>query len=429
MDIEISHSNQYNSGFVISLGGYLLSETRSSVIIDKHDKGVRVNKLPSPSTLKTIIVSSAHAMHDTYSGFIAPLLPFLIDRLSLLKAEAGLFILVYQGISILQPVIGHISDSKDLRKFALVAPAITAVFISLLGTAPTFPVALLYCLIAGISSSTLHAILPALVSGLSGENVGKGMSIWMIGGELGVMLGPILVTAIITTFSIEATPWLMLGGIFVSIALSYLLKDLKYQKSSAKLQAKIPIKDIMAILLPLAGISAMRSLLRSSSILYLPVFLLENGATVWFAGISLSIVQGIGMIGTIFGGYLSDRLGNRITIILSLTISALSMLAFSTTNGIIQIAFMSILSISTLMMMPVGMAIVQRNFPENRSLANGLYLAMLFGINALAGVLTGFMYDQIGGQQTFYWSGWAAFLGIPFIFLLPREVKLHDNNL
>ena len=81
------------------------------------------------------------------------------------------------------------------------------------------------------------------------------------------------------------------------------------------------------------------------------------------------------------------------------------------------------------MVFPVKMTIVQRNFPENRSLANGLYLAMLFGINALAGVLTGFMYDQIGGQQTFYWSGWAAFLGIPFIFLLPREVKLHDNNL
>lgn len=405
-----------------------MAGTRSSVIQKKQVERERIRKFPSSSTLKTIIVSSAHAMHDTYSGFIAPLLPFLIDRLSLLKAEAGLFVLVYQGVSILQPIIGHIGDRKDLRKFALVAPAVTAVFLSLLGTAPTFPVALLYCLIAGISSSTLHAILPALVSGLSGENVGKGMSIWMVGGELGVMLGPIFVTAIITTFSIEATPWLMLGGIFISFALSYLLKDFTYQKSSAKQQAKIPVKDLMAILLPLAGISAMRSILRSSSILYLPVFLIEEGSSVWFAGISLSIVQGIGLIGTILGGFLSDRLGNRITMILSLSLSALSMLAFSSSHGIIQIAFMSILSISTLMMMPVGMAIVQRSFPENRSLANGLYLALLFGINAIAGVVTGFMYDQIGGQQTFYWSGWAAFLGIPLIFLLPREEKLRNNN-
>ena len=104
------------------------------------------------------------------------------------------------------------------------------------------------------------------------------------------------------------------------------------------------------------------------------------------------------------------------------------MLAFSTTNGIIQIVFLSILSISTLMMMPVGMAIVQQSFPENRSLANGIYLASLFGLNALSSVLTGYMYDQIGGQQTFYWSGWVAFLGLPLIFLLPHEDKLPNNN-
>ena len=37
-------------------------------------------------TLKTLVVSSAHVMHDTYAGFIAPLLPYLIERLSLLKS-------------------------------------------------------------------------------------------------------------------------------------------------------------------------------------------------------------------------------------------------------------------------------------------------------------------------------------------------------
>ena len=404
-----------------------MTRTQSSYVPKTRDKGKRIIHIPPSSTLRTIIISSAHMTHDTYSGFIAPLLPFLIKRLSLLKAEAGLFILVYQGVSVLQPVIGHIGDRINLRKYALVAPAVTAVFISLLGTAPTFSVALLYCLIAGISSATLHAILPALVSGLSGDNVGKGMSIWMVGGQLGIMLGPILITAVVATFSMQATPWLMLGGIIVSVVLSFLLKDLPYYNSSAKQGAKIPVKNLAAILLPMAGIVAMRSLLRTSSQLYLPVFLIENGASIWFAGISLSIVQGIGIIGTILGGFLSDRVGYRITMILSLTLSALAMLAFSTSHGFAQIAFLSILSLSSLMVLPIAIAVVHRSFPENRSLANGLYLALLFAINAVAGVVTGFMYDQIGGQQTFFWSGWIAFLGIPFIFLLPREEKLRDN--
>jgi len=113
--------------------------------------------------------------------------------------------------------------------------------------------------------------------------------------------------------------------------------------------------------------------------------------------------------------------------ILSLVLSALAMLAFSSSQGLTQIAFMSLLSVSSLMVLPVAMAVVHRSFPENRSLANGLYLALLFGINALSGVVTGYMYDQIGGQQTFFWSGVIAFFGLPFIFLLPREKKLRNN--
>jgi FSR family fosmidomycin resistance protein-like MFS transporter len=380
-------------------------------------------KSPSSSTIKTIIVSAAHATHDTYSGFIAPLLPFLIERLSLLKAEAGLFILFFQGTSILQPIIGHIGDRTNLRKFALIAPAVTGIFLSLLGTAPSLSVALLYCLIAGISSSILHATLPALVSSFSGENVGKGMSIWMIGGELGVMLGPILITAVVTTFSMQATPWLMIGGFIVSILLSFLLKDLPYHNSISLQKEKIPLKDLAAILLPITGITVMRSILRTCSVLYLPVFLMENGASIWIAGISLTIAQGIGLIGTMSGGFLNDRLGYKITMILSIVVSAVAMIFFSRSQGFAQILILGILSISSLMILPVGMAIVQKSFPKNRSLANGLYLALLFGTNALAGVATGAMYDQIGGQQTFFWSGIITLFGLPFVFLLPGETK------
>ena len=360
-------------------------------------------------------------MHDTYSGFIAPLLPFLIERLSLLKAEAGLFTLFFQGASILQPIIGHIGDRKNLRKFALVAPAITGIFLSLLGTAPTFSIGLIYCLIAGISSSTLHAILPPVVSSFSGKNVGKGMSIWMVGGELGVMLGPILITAVVTIFSMEATPWLMIGGFVISILLSFLLKDLPYHNAAIEKEEKVPLKALAVILLPIAGITIMRSFLRSATLLYLPVYLIENGASVWFAGIAFSISKGIGLIGTVSGGMLNDRLGHRITMIFSLIGSAITLIIFSVTEGITQMVTLGILSVTSQMMLPVGMAIVQKNFPKNRSLANGLYLALLFGINALAGVATGAMYDWVGGQKTFMYSGTIAFFGLPFIFLLPKR--------
>src|SRR4030066_1922647 len=167
-------------------------------------------------SLKTMVVTSAHMVHDTYAGFIAPLLPYLIERLSLLKVEAGMFLFLYQGASVFQPIIGNLGDKTNLRKYALIMPAITGIALSLLGTAPTYYFALMLCLIAGISSASLHAILPALVARLSGKHVGKGISFWMVGGEIGIMLGPLMVAGVISLFTIKATPWLMIPGIMVS---------------------------------------------------------------------------------------------------------------------------------------------------------------------------------------------------------------------
>ena len=381
---------------------------------------------PSRHTLKSIVVSSAHAVHDMYSGFSSPLLPFLIERLSLLKAEAGVFILVYQGISILQPLIGYIGDRTNLRKYALIAPAVTGIFMSLVGIAPTYWMVILFFLIAGISSSTLHATLPALVSSFSGKRVGKGMSIWMIGGELGVMVGPLIITAVITQFSINATPWLMVIGISYSIVLSIVLKDLPYHNQKTTRRKSIPAHELAAILLPIAAIMIIRSPVRTASMLYLPVFLQENGASVLFSGIVLSLMQGVGLIGTIGGGLLSDKIGYRISIVISLGFSSVMMVAASLTSGILQVIFFCLLNISILMIHPIGMALIQRNFPENRSLANGLYLAILFGINALSSVFTGYMYDTIGGQPTFFWSGVILLLAIPLIFLLPKAGSIPD---
>lgn len=379
-------------------------------------------------TLKALTVSSAHAIHDTYAGFIAPLLPYLIERLSLLKAEAGMFLLLYQGASVLQPFIGHLGDKKNLRKYALLMPAITGISLSLLGIAPKFYIGLLLCLLAGISSASLHSILPALVSSLSGKQVGKGMSVWMVGGEIGIMLGPLLVTAVVTTFSIYATPWLMIPGILMSIILSFFLKGMPHHNvNNHNKTAKIPTKEIAAIILPLTGVVLMRAPMRTASEIFLPVYLLEKGVNPWLAGTSVSLLLGFGVLGTIAGGTLRDRFGFKKVLIASVFFASLGMIIFALTSGLLQIVGLGLVGTASMMILPIGLAYILESFPNNRSFANGLYLAIAFSINAVSGVFTGFLYDQFGGFNTFLWSGFVSFLGIPFVFLLPKEESRSKN--
>lgn len=400
-----------------------MASKHASISIREHQN----NRASGFQTIKTLIVSSAHAFHDTYSGFFAPLLPYLIERLSLLKAEAGVFLLLYQGASILQPVIGHIGDQKNLRKYALLMPAITGIALSFLGVAPNFQTGLLLSLIAGISSASLHSILPALVSSLSGNRVGKGMGIWMVMGEFGIMIGPLLVTFVITFFGIQATPWLMIPGIINSVLLSFLLRGMPHHNIKNLRKAEIPYKKLATVILPLAGMIIMRSPLRTTAEIFLPVYLLEKGFNPVIAGSSVSILLGFGVIGTLVGGTLKDRFGFRSVLIASILLSAISMTAFTLSRAILQMVNLAIAGVATMMMLPIGIALVQERFPNNRSLANGIYLATLFAINALAGVFTGFLYDKFGGFNTFLWSGIVSILGIPFVYLIPKDESTPVN--
>jgi len=236
-------------------------------------------------------------------------------------------------------------------------------------------------------------------------------------------IGPLLVTSVISLFTIKATPWLMIPGITVSIALSILLRNMPHHNVNANAQTKLPIKQLMTILLPLAGVMFMRSPMRAASEIYLPVYLVEKGVNKFLAGSSVSMLLGFGVLGTIAGGYLKDKYGFKKVIIGSVSVASISMVIFSLTSGIIQIISLALLGTTSMMILPVGLAFVQENFPNNRSLANGSFLAITFGLNAIAGIATGFMYDKLGGNSTFIVSGLVSFLGIPFIFLLPKESK------
>ncbi len=374
-------------------------------------------------TVKTALVSSAHLINDTYSGFIAPLLPFLIMRFALLKVEASLFLFLYQGISIFQPIIGNWADRVNLRKIALLAPAVSGIFLCLLGSASSYQTALLFCLLAGISSASLHAILPPMVSSYSGKNIGKGMSFWMVGGELGVMAGPLIVTAFLVTSHITEARWLMIGGLLISLLLIFQLKDEPFTPSENKDGARIPTVRLFAVMFPLGCILLMRSLMQAAVETYLPVYLLESGANAWLAGASISILEGFGVLGVIIGGLVNDRYGFKPGLLISIVVSGFATLAFVFTGSVLKIACLAILGTATMMVLPIGMAITQEYFPSNRSLANGLFLAILFAVNASMSVVSGYMYDQIGGTMTYAISGAAVFLAVPFILTLPKQEK------
>jgi len=372
------------------------------------------------------LIASTHAVHDTYTAFLPALLPVLIRNFSLSNTLAGLLSVFLQLPSLLQPVIGHIADRKNLKSLVIFTPAITGAAMSLLGVAPGYGFLAFLLVFAGVSSAMLHAVGPVLGSTLSGTKLGKGMSFWMVGGELGRALGPIIIVTAISYLSIGNLPWLMLAGVLISAMLFGRFDGLSTMPAISG-KAPIPwrsaILKMRKVMLPLMVILFARAMVSASLTTYLPTFLTNEGSSLWIAGSSLTILQVAGMLGAFIAGPYSDRFGRRRMLIISFGITPLLMLFFVFGSSSLRLPLLVLLGFFSISVVPVIMAIVLENSGENRSLGNGLFMAASFILQALAILLVGFLSDLIDLQFTFIISAALLPIGLPFIFLLPKSTK------
>lgn len=372
---------------------------------------------------RVLTITAGHAVHDTYTAFLPPLLPVFIANLALSNTEAGLLTVFIQGPSLLQPFIGHLADRTNLRHSVILAPAVTAALMSLLGVAPGYAVLALFLAIVGLSSACLHSVGPVMTGNLSGRRLGRGMGFWMVGGELGRTLGPIVIVSAIHLLTLEGTPWLMVAGLSLSAILYVLLRDVPGRPPDAVqgLPWRQALRAMGPLLIPLAGILIARAFMVSALTTYLPTFLSEEGADLWFAGAALSILEAAGVVGALLGGSISDRLGRRRVLFVSMLATPLLMFAFRAVKGWLQFPLLLVLGFTALSVTPVVMALVQESYPENRALANGLYMALNFGLRAGVVVVIGVLGDLFGLRLAFIISAAITLLGLPLILLLPGK--------
>jgi hypothetical protein len=59
-----------------------------------------------------LALSVSHFIHDVYSGFLSPLLPLLIEKLSMSLTQAGLLSTVMQIPHLANPYIGMTADRR-----------------------------------------------------------------------------------------------------------------------------------------------------------------------------------------------------------------------------------------------------------------------------------------------------------------------------
>lgn len=375
-------------------------------------------------TGQVLTISGGHFVHDVYTAFLAPLLPLIIEKMSLTLTLAGLLTAFVQFPAILNPFIGHFADKYNLRYLVILAPALTATLMSAIGLAPNYTTLALFLILAGISVALFHAPAPAMVGQISGRRVGKGMSWFMGGGELARAVGPIVAVWAASTWTLEGMFRVVVIGWATSAILFWRLRDIPVSaRKNGSLQSILP--KLRTLFLPLFIIVFFRVFMVVCMTTYLPTFMSQRGSSLFLAGAALSILELAGVAGALSSGTISDKFGRRPVLMILTVLAPLLMIAFLNVSGWMLVPVLLLYGFVSISPGPVFLALIQDHFPENRAVSNGLYISMAFLLRSLAMLLVGVAGDAIGLQAAFIGSAAFSLLGLIGIFMLPAEtIKL-----
>jgi len=397
---------------------------QSSKAINLHNQADGENF----QTSEVLTISSGHFIHDSFTGMLPALLPIIQERLGSSYSGTGGLIIFTQLPSLLTPFIGYLADRVSVRYFVILAPAITATLIGMIGLANVYFMLALLLLVTGISVASFHAPAPAMIARMAGNQVGKGMSIFMAAGELGRTVGPLVAIAGVAWWSIGGMWRISLVGWLASAILYWRLRDIAAQSkpvTGSEFWSILPkMRSLFSILV---WLMLPRYFMLAGLTIYLPTFMNDQVETnLWWAAGALTLLEGAGVVGALYTGTVSDRIGRGRMLLILLSIAPILMLAFIYSASSTWLAALLLigLGLTAISPTPVLLALVQDQFPDIRATANGIFMLCNFVLRAIAIWGLGLLSDQFGLFTAFQISVVLALISIPATFWIPSNTTM-----
>lgn len=373
----------------------------------------------------------AHFTNDIYSNFLPAYIPLLIAKFSLSLTLAGVASSVYTAVSsFTQLLFGYVGDRLKRAEFILIAPLITALFISAVGAMPSYLLALCLLFLAALGTAAFHPGAASLAGGLSQQHKGVAISIFVAAGSLGYALGPLLATGFISLAGFERTYLLALPSLLV-VATFMRRVRLLHKPTGTEATAHPGLLSSIIPILPLWLVVILRSTVQMSFSTFMLVLLEERNLSHLAGSLVLSLFLLTGMVGTLLGGYLSDRFGRRPIIVFSLILAYPLYLGFLSTRGPLSFLFLGVAGALAAASNPVIVTQAQELAPGHSGMASAITMGFSWGIAGLLISLVGWMGDLWGLSTSLRWTSLALPLAAA-ISLRTREVvrgRIEESHL
>jgi FSR family fosmidomycin resistance protein-like MFS transporter len=379
---------------------------------------------PNTFNLKILLIlSSGHLVTDIYQGALPAILPFLKTKLSLSYTMTGVLLMAANFTSsILQPLFGHFSDKKEKALLLPLGCLAAGLGLSLASIPDSYGFLLLLVVVSGLGVAAYHPEGYKTASFFTGEKSATGMSVFSVGGNLGMALGPLFSLAVITYLGFAGLPLMLVFSLSFLVLLFFNWGYLRSAKPKpTENQARVapgPPGAYLALFLVIATV-VMRSWTQLGLMTYIPFYFIEHlKRDPLYSGKLVSAFLLGGVAGTILGSMLADRLGHKEYLVYSLLVSSLLSPLILLTTGPLLLVVLILVGMALISSFTVTIVMAQRLLPQNLGVASGLMVGFAIGAGGFGVTLLGVVADHFGVSATLKSILFLPLMGLGFALLI-----------
>ena len=335
---------------------------------------------------------------DIYMPVLPAILPLLIANNGYSYLAAGLLVTAYNiTSSFTQPLVGWLSDTKGFSVSISISLLVSAVFVALMGVAQNYYLIMLFAIIAALGHACFHPTALSLVSRLCiPENRGRITSFFVVGGNFGYALGPLLAGVLVFWLGLPGLLFLIFPALGMVFALRYILPGgitgacVSHARPEVTTGAGQSIKPFVILMI----VSILRAWAVFAAITFLPMFLVTRGYDLMTANIVMTLMLLSGVAGQVMGGHISDLIGRKEFMFIGLAASIPFFYLFFLGSGIVSIIAVLLFGFFLWSTFAVAVAMSHELLPGNVGLASGMMLGLAIGFGGLGVAVNGVIADH-----------------------------------
>jgi MFS transporter, FSR family, fosmidomycin resistance protein len=376
-----------------------------------------------PNVRLLALLALGHLVIDSNQGSLAALLPFLRSGLALSYTATGVIVLTANiTSSLIQPLFGYFADKTSRRWILPVSVLLSALGLALTGLAPSYQVLLLLVVIAGFGVAAYHPEGYRTATAVAGDRKVTGVSVFSTGGNIGIAVGPPLITALVTGFGLHGTLGMAVPGVLVAALLTGMLPWLSAPvPARARLGEGTAPRTMAGAMSLLILVTAVRSWTQLGFTTYVPFYYLEVlKGDPRMVGTLLGIFLGTGAVGTLVAGPIADRIGVRRYMVIVFLLAAPVAVSFLFVQGILAFVVLGALGFVLISTFTVSVVLGQAYMPGNPGMASGLIVGFAIGAGGLGVTVLGWIADHWGLTASLWISALMPLFGSSITMLLPE---------